>query len=353
MLDVINELDKWAENGEEIAISTVVSTWGSAPRPVGSKMVTTRSGLIAGSVSGGCVEGAVIEASEEIFTSGQPKLLTFGVADEQAWEVGLACGGTIQVFLEPFSALKSVYPSLRSHLNGRKPITLTSLLKGDTDLINKKLLVLGDGSTQGDLHIPEGQDTLLQVSLSHLRKGESGNYQLEDGTLLFFETIPPTPRLIIIGAVHITQSLVPMANAAGFETVVIDPRGVFATSERFHDANQLIKEWPQKTLPELDLDRHDYIVVLSHDPKLDDPALQVSLNSNARYIGALGSRRTHKDRLNRLRDLGLSDEQLARIHAPIGLPLGGGSTGEVAVSIMAEILLSKNNVEYHISNTSS
>jgi xanthine dehydrogenase accessory factor len=144
-----------------------------------------------------------------------------------------------------------------------------------------------------------------------------------------------------------------MANAAGFETVVIDPRGAFATSERFHDADKLIKEWPQRSLPELELDRHDYVVVLSHDPKLDDPALQVSLNSNARYIGALGSRRTHKDRLNRLRELGLSDEQLARIHAPIGLPLGGRSTGEVAVSIMAEILLSKNNVEYHISNTTS
>ena len=216
MFDIINELDQWAENGEEIAIATVVSTWGSAPRPVGAKLVMTRSGRIAGSVSGGCVEGAVIEASEEIFTSGEPELLTFGVADEQAWEVGLACGGTIQVFLEPFSALKAVYPSLRSLLNDRKPVTLTSVLKGDTDLINKKLLVLGDGSTRGDLHLLDAQDTLLQMSLSHLRKGESGNYQLEDGTLLFFETIPPTPRLIIIGAVHITQSLVPMANAAGF-----------------------------------------------------------------------------------------------------------------------------------------
>jgi xanthine dehydrogenase accessory factor len=144
-----------------------------------------------------------------------------------------------------------------------------------------------------------------------------------------------------------------MARVAGFETVVIDPRGAFTTTERFQGANKLIKDWPQHVLPELDLGRHDFIVVLSHDPKLDDPALQVSLSSNARYIGALGSRRTHIDRLKRLKEFGLSDEQLARIHAPIGLPLGGRSTGEIAVSIMAEILLSKNDVEFHISNTSN
>ena len=325
MLDVIKELDEWIHNGEEIALATVVSTWGSAPRPVGSKMVTTRSGHLAGSVSGGCVEGAVIEASENIFATGQPQLLNFGIADEQAWEVGLACGGTIQIFLEPFTALEQVYPTLNEHLASRTPVALISVLKGIPGLLNRKLLVDSDANALGNLEIPGYHDYILQQATSQLSKGESIIQQLEDGTTLFFEFFPPIPRLIIVGAVHIAQSLAPMARVAGFETVVIDPRGAFATTERFQGANKLIKEWPQHVLPELDLGRQDFIVVLSHDPKLDDPALQVSLSSNARYIGALGSRRTHTDRLKRLQEFGLSDEQLARIHAPIGLPLGGRS----------------------------
>lgn len=353
MLDVIKELDEWISNGEEIALATVVSTWGSAPRPVGSRLAATRSGRFAGSVSGGCVEGAVIEASQEVLASGNPHLLTFGVADEQAWEVGLACGGTIQVFLEPFTALAPLYPALKELLESRKPAVLVNLLAGPAELFNRKLLISNTASIQGDLEIPTEHEQLLNLARDHFRQGNSAIHQLGDDISLFIESFLPRPRLIIIGAVHLTQALLPMAHAAGFDTVVIDPRGTFATPERFKQAGELIKAWPQETLPELNINKYDYVVVLSHDPKLDDPALKISMRSNARYIGALGSRKTHKDRLKRLKEAGLPNEQLARIHAPIGLPLGGRSTGEVAVSIIAEILICKNDVEFHISNIST
>ena len=353
MLDILKELDEWIHNGEEIALATVVSTWGSAPRPVGSRLAATRSGRFAGSVSGGCVEGAVIEASQEVLGTGKPQMVTFGVADEQAWEVGLACGGTIQVFLEPFTALAPLYTALKELLDSRKPAVLVNLLAGPAELLNRKLLVSNTTSILGDLEMPSTQEQLLNLAHTHLRQRDSAIHQLGDDISLFIESILPPPRLIIIGAVHLTQALLPMAHAAGFDTVVVDPRGAFAAAERFQESDMLIKEWPQQALPELELNQHDYVVVLSHDPKLDDPALQISLGSNVRYIGALGSRKTHKDRLKRLKEAGLSTEQLARIHAPIGLPLGGSSTGEVAVSIIAEILLCKNDVEFHISKISN
>jgi xanthine dehydrogenase accessory factor len=351
MLDIITELDEWIQSGEEIALATVVSTWGSAPRPVGSRLAVTRTGRFAGSVSGGCVEGAVIEASQEVLESGKPQLLTFGVADEQAWEVGLACGGTIQVFIEPYNALSALYPTLKETLDNRKPAALVHLLSGPGDSLNHKLLLSNSSTIHGDLQLPVAQQQLLELARAQLRKGESIVQQLEDDISLFIETFLPRPRIIIVGAVHITQSLLPMAHAAGFETIVIDPRGAFATEERFKQAGTLLKAWPQEALPDLQLGKYDYIVVLSHDPKLDDPALKIALSSSAGYIGALGSRHTHKDRLNRLKEFGLSNEQLARIHAPIGLPLGGRSTGEVAVSILAEILLTKNGIEFHVTQT--
>lgn len=349
MLDVLESLETWRQGGEEIAIATVVSTWGSAPRPVGSKMVTTRSGGIAGSVSGGCVEGAVIAASGEVFQSCQPQLLTFGVADEEAWEVGLACGGTIQVFLEPFSSLNLVYETLKQRLETRNPAVLISVLEGTSERLNRKMILSPDGKIEGDLDIPDQRERITREGLKLLGKNESSVFSLEGGTTLFFETFSPVPRMIIIGAVHIAQSLVSIASTLGFDTIVIDPRGAFNTRERFTQATELIKDWPQHALPGLGLDKSDYLVVVTHDPKLDDPALEITLRSKAGYVGALGSRRTSRNRLERLREKGLTSEQLDRLHAPIGLPLGGRSAGEIAVSIIAEILLCKNNIQYQVS----
>ncbi len=340
MHDVIDKLEAWRQQGQQIGIATVVSTWGSSPRPVGSKLVVTLGGDLAGSVSAGCVEGVVIDACHEVVRSGQPQLLKFGVADENAWEVGLVCGGTIEVMVEPFSALSGIYDSLRQHLAAHEPMAVVSVLTGSLGQINRKLLVYPDGRSEGDLTMsaPGHHLQMVQHALHLLAQGRGGTLQIEGGPHLFVEVYPSPPRLIIIGAVHIAEVLVSMAATLGFETIVVDPRSAFATHERFAQAGQLIKEYPQHVLPGLPLDASTYVVVLTHDPKLDDPSLQVALASGARYVGALGSQRTNALRAERLRQLGLTDEQLARLHAPIGLPLGGRSPAEIALSIMAQIV---------------
>lgn len=342
MKDVLERLETWRRGNEEIAVATVVETWGSAPRQAGAKMTTTRSGGLAGSVSGGCVEGAVIEESKAVMESGEPRLLTFGVADDTAWEVGLACGGTIRVFVEPFSAWHGVYDSMKEHLAARDAMAVVSVLEGLPDQLHRKLIILPDGTTEGDLDVSTEQEFVVSEALALLETGKAGTLEPADGTSLFVEVYPPVQRLIIVGAVDIANSLVTAADLLGFDTFIVDPRRTFSTRERFPNVTELIQEWPQNALPNMALNGSAYIVVLTHDPKLDDPALQVALTSDARYVGALGSKRTAAKRAERLREAGISEEQLARLHAPIGLPLGGRSPSEIAMSIMAEIVQVKN-----------
>ena len=341
MRDVLNSLETWRQNNEEIAVATVVKTWGSAPRPVGSKLVLTRSGGIAGSVSGGCVEGAVIDEGRSVLDTGKPSLLTFQVADEEAWDVGLPCGGTIQVFVEPFSALDGIYGSLKQHLENRRPIAVAGTLKGPPEYINRKLIVLEDGRIEGDLIIPGQTNLIVSTALEMLGKETGGILDLKE-TSLFIEVYPPTPRLIIVGAVHIAEKLVSIARTVGFDTVVVDPRRAFLTRERFPHASEMVPEWPSEALLGMVLDNSAYIVVLAHDPKLDDPALQVALRSKARYVGAIGSRRTNQKRIERMRAAGLTDEQIARLYAPIGLDISARLPGEIALSIMAEVIHVRN-----------
>lgn len=336
--DVIDRLETWRLEGQPIGIATVVSTWGSSPRPVGSKMVTTLRGDIAGSVSAGCVEGLVIEACHEAVTTGRPQVMQFGVADENAWQVGLACGGTIEVLVESFAALSGIYETLRDRLAAHQSLAVVNVLDGVPDLINRKMIVYADGRTEGDLELSAGQHAqVIGHALELLARGDGGALQIEDGPHLFIEVYPPVPRLIIVGAVHIAEVLVHMANLLGYETIVIDPRSAFGTRERFPHATQVVQEYPQHALPQLALDASAYVVILTHDPKIDDPSLHLALTSAARYVGALGSRRTNARRIERLRERGLTEEHIARLHAPIGLPLGGRSPAEIALSIMAEI----------------
>lgn len=343
MNDVLEQLERWRQSGDDIAVATVVKTWGSAPRPTGSKMVTTGTGGIAGSVSAGCVEGAVIEASNTVMESLTPQLLHYGVADDTAWEVGLACGGEIEIYVEPFAAYDGVYETITARLAARQPMAVVTVIQGPDDLRNRKLVVLPDGSTEGTLDLPEQRDAVIQAALNGMAQSQGAIVPLTDDLTIFVEAYPPPPRLIVVGAVHIADALVSIANAVGFDTVVVDPRSAFATEERFPHANELIREWPQHALPHMSLDMSAYVVVLTHDPKLDDPALQVALPSAARYVGALGSTRTARKRVERLTAAGLSEEQLARLHGPIGLPLGGRTPEEIAVSIMAEIIQVKNS----------
>jgi xanthine dehydrogenase accessory factor len=342
MKDVLDSLNTWTERDEEIAVATVINTWGSAPRPVGSKLITTRSGGIAGSVSAGCVEGAVIEAGKDVMSSGEPQLLHYGVADDTAWEVGLACGGEIEVFVEPFAALAGVYESVKRHLDAGDPMAVVSVLDGPPDIQNHKLVVLEDGATEGALELGARKDEVVAAALRHLADEKGGLIEPEEGLTLFVEVYPPDPRLIIVGAVHIAEPLVTMANAAGYETILIDPRSAFATRERFPHVDSLVGEWPDSALSEMKLNHSAYIVTLTHDPKLDDPALITALQSDARYVGALGSKRTNRLRIERLREAGLTEEQVGRLHAPIGLDLGGRTPPEIAVSILAEIVKVRN-----------
>lgn len=343
MKDVLEKLDQWRQDEEQIAVTTVVETWGSAPRPVGSKMVTTMSGGIAGSVSAGCVEGAVIEESQQVMKSNEPHLIEFGVADETAWEVGLACGGKIKVFVEPGFSLDSIFPEVKNNLMDGIPFVTVTFLEGPANTINKKLLMGKDGSSVGDLQIPEEiSGELFSQAKDLLDDEKSGTITLTDGSRVFIESHPLQPKLIIIGAVHLAEPLISIANTIGFDTILIDPREAFATEERFPYVGELVQEWPQDAMENLNLDKSAYIAVLTHDPKLDDPALQIALKSGARYVGALGSRRTNQKRIERLRKAGLTEAQLSRLHAPIGVDLGGRSSSEIAVSIMAEIIKVRN-----------
>lgn len=339
--DVLMNLDDWRRRGARFATATVVETWGSAPRPVGSKLAVAQDGVMVGSVSAGCVEGAVFEACQAALESGRPELLTYGVADETAWEVGLMCGGTIRVFVEPDSAWQSVYTGLSELLKQRRPLAVVHVLEGPPELLNRKLLVREDGATSGDLQLPL-QEGVVQQALDGLANDTSTILQLEDGVCLFLEAYPRPPRLIVIGAVHIAQPLVEIAAQAGFDTLVVDPRAAFATRQRFPNASQLVRKWPQQALPELQLDRSAYVVSLTHDAKIDDPALQLALRSQARYVGALGSRRTNQLRRERLSQAGFTGEELARLHAPVGLDIGGRTPAEIAVSIVAEMIQVRN-----------
>jgi xanthine dehydrogenase accessory factor len=248
MDDIIDKLDRWRENDQEIAVTTVVETWGSAPRPVGSKMITTMSGGIAGSVSAGCVEGAVIQEAESVMSSGIPRLIEFGVADETAWEVGLACGGKIKVFIEPGFSLDSIYDALRRNISNGVPFVTLTFLNGPNEIINKKLLIHRDGTSIGDLIVPEGAQTSPQKAMDYLEHEKSGTVSLPDGYEVFIEAHPLPPKLIIIGAVHLSETLITIANSVGFETILIDPREAFATRERFPHVDQLLQQWPQDAL---------------------------------------------------------------------------------------------------------
>ncbi len=341
MEDVLEAIEGWRARGEQVALATVVKALGSSPRQVGAKMAVSGGGSIAGSVSGGCVEGAVFEECQEALRTGQARLLHFGVADETAWEVGLACGGTIDVFVEPLPAL---YPVLQQAVAQQHPIASATVIAGPRH-VGERMLVLPDGSARGELNGGIPLSDVIGDALSQLASGENSvrSYETPEGEAsVFVEALLPQPTLFVVGAVHIAVALVALARVLEFRTVVVDAREAFATVERFPHADELITAWPDEAL-EGRLGRNSYVVVLTHDPKLDDPALRVALSSPARYIGALGSSRTHARRLERLRAEGFNADQLARIHGPVGLAINARTPQQIALSIMAEIVKVMNN----------
>lgn len=325
--ELFAQLARWRAEGRGVALATVVKTWGSSPRPEGSHLAADAAGAFVGSVSGGCIEGAVIGEAQAAIADGRPRLLEFGVSDARAWEVGLACGGKVQVYVGRVKP--DIFDALMDARAARRPAAVV------TRLADGAQALLGDDAVSGELTLSDEQHA---EALRLLRSDKSGVLESSGGAL-FARSYAQAPRMVIVGAVHVTQALAPMAAMAGFEVTVVDPRRAFATPERLPGVT-VSTEWPDEALARLAPDAQTAVVTLSHDPKLDDPALVAALKSQSFYIGALGSKRTHAARVERLTAEGLG-AQLARIHAPVGLDLGGRSPAEIAVSILAQVLQEK------------
>jgi xanthine dehydrogenase accessory factor len=334
MQEVLSEIELWRGRGDRIALATVIDVQRSAPRPPGAKMAVNSRGEIAGSVSGGCVEGAVAEIADGVLNGDPPQLLHFGIADSDAWDVGLPCGGEIDVWVQAYEF--GPHPPRFEEIarSGGRAAEVT-VLEGARP--GAKLLVEADGARSGSLGAPELDDDAARIATELLWAETS---ERRDG--LFVDVVGPPPRLLVFGAVDIAASLCSLARAAGWRPYVIDPRARFATPERFPDAEEVIAAWPEPAVAQLGgVDPATSIVVLTHDPKLDDAALVLALDSPARFVGAMGSRRAQAKRRERLLELGRSEDELERISAPVGLDLGAISRDETALSILAEIVAAR------------
>ena len=330
MKEVLSEIEVWKARGDRIALATVIDVQRSAPRPPGAKMAVNSRGEIAGSVSGGCVEGAVAEIADGVLRGDPPQLLHFGIADSDAWDVGLPCGGEIDVWVEAYEPGRFEEVARA----GGRAAEVTAL---EGALPGAKLLVEADGARSGTLGSPELDDEAARMA-DELLWAETS----ERRGSLFVDVVGPSPRLIVFGAVDIAASLCSLARAAGWRSYVVDPRARFATPERFPDAEEVIAAWPEEAVARIGgVDPATSIVVLTHDPKLDDAALMLALGSPARFIGAMGSRRAQAKRRERLLELGVGDETLERISAPVGLDLGATSREETSLSILAEIVAAR------------
>lgn len=329
MRDVADVVQAWTAAGSSVALGTVVGVRRSAPRPPGAKMAVSSTGEIHGAVSGGCVEGAVIAAAEQVLRGAPAQLLHFGIADEEAWDVGLPCGGEIDVWVERFGSPEQDAFLQLAHDGGRGALV--------TDVESGRRLLVGDGHVTGSLGAPEQDDRAQRLAEAAMWAEQS---EMRDG--LFVDAVFPAPRLIIFGAIDFAAVLCSLARLAGWRPYVVDPRSRFATRERFPDAVDVIAAWPAEACAELGgIDRATSIAVLSHDPKLDDAALELSLRSDAAYVGAMGSRRAQEQRRERLLARGLTDDELARLAAPIGLDLGAVTPEETALSIISEIVAAR------------
>ncbi|HJS19056.1 MAG TPA: XdhC family protein [Anaerolineales bacterium] len=343
MRDILSDLDHWLASGNKsIALATVIQTWGSSPRRAGAKMAITPDGKITGSVSGGCVEGAVFDTGVEVLKSDRPQMLHFGVADETAWEVGLACGGSIDIFVQPLNL--NYFNSLQSVLEQEQSAVNVTVVRGPAAWMGREILVRDDGSVTGGIN-DQLDAPAIRIAKETLTQGESRRAMLNDDVEVFIEVILPPPTLVAVGGVHITIALMALAKTLGYRTVVIDPRSAFGNEMRFPNVDKLISLWPQEAFQQIPITRSTAVAMLTHDPKLDDPALKIALPSLAFYVGALGSKTTQAKRRQRLLNEGITEAQLNRLHGPIGLGIGAGTPEEIAMSIMAEIVAARNRAD--------
>ncbi len=340
MKDLLKKIQEWKSINKNFAIATVTKTWGSSPRPIGSLMIISEDMEMAGSVSGGCVEGAVVKSALPLLKNGEGQQLSFGVTDGEAWEVGLSCGGKIEVYVEPFLGAdeneKLIWETLEDCLENNQGCVLITRLENGK---GQHALILPDGKMVG-----ENVDTLLgKEGLRAFQERKNQIVEVEE-VKYFAQVFPRKSQMLIIGAAHITVDLVELAKMYDFQTIVIDPRGIFTNKTQFSiQPDFIFEKYPSEILYQFKLDPYTYAIVLSHDPKIDDNALEILLRSEVGYIGALGSRKTHAKRVSRLLEKGFSEEEIKKIHSPIGIGINAKTPKEIAMSIMGEVIQVKNN----------
>ena len=346
MRELLTTIDAWIAAGQGIGRAVVVRTFGSAPRPEGAVLLRADDGRIAGSVSGGCVEGAAAEEIEKARGNGRSRVIRYGISDEEAWDVGLACGGTIDVLVEP--ALDGAVAAAAAE-RGRAiatvlppdapPAEFGNHPPGEGSPPSDPIIVTGEGIVAGSLGSRAADGALIAAASEALLRGTSRTVEI-DGRSVFIEAFPVRPRLVVVGAVEVARSLVRFARELGFETVVVDGRASFATPERFPPelVDRLVVGWPDEVAEEIGLGPNDAVAVLTHDVKFDEPAIVEALRRGCRYVGAVGSRKTQADRRARLRDAGVTDAELDRLRGPVGLDLGGRAPAETALAIMSEVI---------------
>jgi xanthine dehydrogenase accessory factor len=350
MKELLDTLSSWQGEGTTPGRAVVVRTFGSAPRPEGAVLLHAPDGRIAGSVSGGCVEGAAAEQIEHAWQTGNARVIRYGISDEQAWDVGLACGGTIDVLIEPAVPAAAVRAATESLGPGGQGAAVVTPLPVDSPPADSgphepgegatpesPLIVGEDGRLEGTLGDPALDGALVEQALEALRRGQSRTVEL-GGRSLFVEVFPVRPRLVIVGAVEVARSLARLAKELGFEVVVIDGRAAFATAERFPDVDRLVVGWPDEIADDIGLGRNDAVAVLTHDVKFDEPAIVEALRRGCRYVGAVGSRKTQAERRRRLLEAGVAIDRLSDLRGPIGLDLGGRQPAETALAILAEVV---------------
>src|SRR5690625_4782735 len=350
MRDVLDDLiDQW-KTGRAVGLVTVVAAYSSAPRVPGAAMAVSEEGNVSGSVSGGCVEGAVYETAMEVLQSERPQLQRYGFSDDDAFAVGLTCGGVIDVFVEKVD--QQSFPNLdrvAQDIKEGKPVAVATVIEHpDPEWVGRRVVVWPD-EAQGSIGSPRADHAVVDDVRGLLAAGKNktltygaDGQRMEEGMRVFVSTFAPRPRMIVFGAIDFAAALATQAAFLGYHVTVCDARGVFATPQRFPAADEVVVQWPDEYLQqEVEagrVDKRTVIAVLTHDPKFDVPVLQVALPLEVAYIGAMGSRLTHDDRLARLRRAGVSEELLAKLHSPIGLDLGARTPEETAVSIAAEII---------------
>lgn len=346
MRDVLEEVAVWYGADIRFAVATVIRTWSSSPRAVGATMAVSESGEVIGSVSGGCVEGAVYDLAQEVLRTGIPQTVSYGVSDDDAFNVGLTCGGTVELFVQAVDA--GVFPGLEMLIDAasaQQPVATATVVDGPAPLGSRLVLTQSDvagslGAEQLQRAVVEGTRGMLEHGTTGmLRLGRNGERRVDELSV-FVESYAPPPHMVVFGAIDFAAAMARIGKFLGYRVTVCDARPIFATRARFPEADEVVVKWPHQYLDEIHVDERTVLCVLTHDPKFDIPLLELALRTSAGYIGAMGSRRTHNDRLARLREAGMTESELGRLRSPIGLDLGARTPEETAVSIAAEIISS-------------